>query len=691
MMETRKYWLVSAALLALSVSANVSVAVAQPAAVTPEASIPYSRAEALALAEKVADHQLQMLGGDPARYPFAKDSWINTGWIQGVLFVGLTDLAARTDKPQYKDAILSRGQLNHWKLGARPYHADDHVIGQAYVWAAENGAGPEAITPMKAQFDTILADPPSNVLIHPDAHSPGKIPDCSRRWCWSDALFMAPASWLELGRITGDARYTDYAKKEFMATTDFLYDKQDHLYYRDSRFFERRGPNGEKVFWSRGNGWVLAGLARSIPLLPQGDPVRNHMETVFRQMAARLIKEQKTDGNWSPSLLADPSTTRPESSGTAFFTYGLAWGIKQGLLDRQTYEPAVRKGWAALTRSVHPDGRIGYVQPVGDRPDNVSYFDTHFYGGGAFLMAATAVADLDLADGPDLTVPADLPKPQMVLNIRTSEAGQTPVYRLQQSYRVPAGHTIGDGSIAFEGLGWETELAGYRIYLDERMAVDLFGKKAPANVLHKVGIGEGDYHAMAPWGMDILKVGETVGIGGIGRLRDGKAVRLGKSEISVSLDNSDPHVARAEIRNTGLDQGKTDLVTRLSVRGGSALTRVSAASDRATTEPFVTGLIRHPGVEVIYGAEDVTGWAYVATWGKQSLADDDLGMVVYYRPDLVEGAPADDGHSLYVTFKDPKKIQYAFGFAWVQDQQGIKTVDEFKAWLWKRRLELVSE
>jgi rhamnogalacturonyl hydrolase YesR len=105
---------------------------------------------------------------------------------------------------------------------------------------------------------------------------------------------------------------------------------------------------------------------------------------------------QKPDGYWSPSLLSDPAKSPPESSGTAFFTYGLAWGVKAGLLDRDAYEPAVRKGWSALTRAVHPEGKFGYVQPVSDRPESVSYDDTQFYGVGAFLLAATAMADLDL-------------------------------------------------------------------------------------------------------------------------------------------------------------------------------------------------------------------------------------------------------------------------------------------------------
>jgi rhamnogalacturonyl hydrolase YesR len=218
--------------------------------------------------------------------------------------------------------------------------------------------------------------------------------ECLARWCWCDALFMAPPAWLEMSRQTGDPRYARFAMRELWATVDFLYDPAERLFYRDSRFFDRRDSEERKLFWSRGNGWVFAGLARMIPLLPKGTPDRVRMEVLFRDMAARLVTLQKPDGYWAPSLLA-PVGSPPESSGTGFFTYGLAWGIRAGLLDRKAYEPAARRGWNALLRAVQPDGRLGWVQQVSDRPDRVAAGDTQYYGVGAFLLAASAVADLD--------------------------------------------------------------------------------------------------------------------------------------------------------------------------------------------------------------------------------------------------------------------------------------------------------
>ena len=347
-------------------------------------------ADVMEVTEKVADYQIATLAGGWIPSNASWDTPDPKGWVQGALFVGLTDLADHSPKPIYKTLILARGEANQWQLGKRLYHADDQVIGQSYLWAAKHGAGRRALKPMQATFDAILANPSTvdlNYATEGEAH-------CTDRWCWCDALFMAPASWVGLSAATGDPRYAEFAKKEFWATIAYLYDPAEHLVFRDSRFFERRGPNGEKVFWSRGDGWVFAGLTRIIDALPQTDPDRARFIELYKEMAAKIEAIQLDTGYWSPSLLADPKTALPETSGTAFYTYGLAWGIRNGTLSRPDYAPAVRKGWTALAHAVHSDGKLGYVQPVSDRPDNVGPDDTQFYGVGAFLLAGTAVADL---------------------------------------------------------------------------------------------------------------------------------------------------------------------------------------------------------------------------------------------------------------------------------------------------------
>jgi beta-glucuronidase len=342
----------------------------------------------LALMEKVADWQLAHLEPVESIKVMREETRSPRSWQQGAFYAGLTALARRSESPRFRDAVLAHGRSTDWQLGERRYHADDHVIGQSYLWAAAHGAGQQAIAPLRKRFDEILAAPPRGSLA---AHTSEQ---CYDRWCWCDALFMAPPVWMGLAATTGEQRYAEYAHAEFKATRDYLYDREEHLFYRDSRFFEQRDSNGRKLFWSRGNGWVFAGIARVLERLPASDPARPMYEELFKQMATKLKTVQKTDGYWAPSLLATSGTTPPESSGTGFFVYGMAWGIAAGLLDRTEYEPVVQRGWRALERAVRSDGMLRWVQQVSDRPEQVAPTDTQFYGVGAFLLAGSAVHDL---------------------------------------------------------------------------------------------------------------------------------------------------------------------------------------------------------------------------------------------------------------------------------------------------------
>lgn len=382
--------------LALLVLAPLLAAlpVTAPAQEPPKAASPAPAAKAaIDSAVKLARWQLARMT-DTSHIPRATGGTRNPrGWEQAVFWVGMTELADAGAPPDIAKAILDMGAKNGWTLADRPYHADDHTIGQAYLWAAKHGANLAVINPARKVFDFVLANPVRVNLAFYVPPTGYNDTECLKRWCWCDALFMSPPAFIEMSRQTGDNRYRDFALAEFWATTDFLYDPAESLYYRDSRFFERRDDKQRKMFWSRGNGWVLSGIARTLPLLEPGSPDRLRMEGLFKEMAAKIKATQKPDGYWPPSLLA-PENAPPESSGTAFYTHAIAWGISAGLLDRAAYEPVARRGWDALTRSIQPDGRLGWVQQVSDRPEQVEPQDTQYYGVGAFLLAASAIAKL---------------------------------------------------------------------------------------------------------------------------------------------------------------------------------------------------------------------------------------------------------------------------------------------------------
>jgi beta-galactosidase len=345
----------------------------------------------LALIERVADWQLAHIND---RTNYASERHADPrGWIQGAFWVGLTAVAERSSSPRFADAIIAHGAQNEWQLGERLMHADDHVIGQSYLWAYRRKHDPEMIAPTRARFDEILKHPPTVSLDFEVEAAGGGDRPCQTRWCWSDALFMSPPTWAALSAAVGDPRYLQYADDEFWATTDYLYDREEHLYYRDSRFLHQRDDDGRKIFWSRGNGWVFAGIVHMLEALPPGHPSRARYEALLREMAAKL-RTLRASGYWPVSLLAGNEHPTPETSGTGFFVYGLAWGVNHDILDANTYQDTIDRGWAALCRAVHPDGKLGWVQRVGYAPDQVSADDTQLYGVGAFLLAGGQIYDL---------------------------------------------------------------------------------------------------------------------------------------------------------------------------------------------------------------------------------------------------------------------------------------------------------
>ncbi len=334
--------------------------------------------EVRALMEKVADWQI----ANPSKHP-------TTDWTQGALFTGMMALDGISASRRFRDAMYETGETNGWKPGAKIYHADDHAVGQMYCEMFERYREPKMIAPLRERFDEILANPDTKPIAGPV--SAGKDKTKEMRWWWCDALFMGPPAWTRLYALTGETKYRDFMVQEWKATSAFLYDKEEHLFFRDSTYFAKREANSKKIFWSRGNGWVMGGLARVLQYLPDGDPDRAFFETQFKEMAAAVLKCQQENGLWQPSLLNPADYPVKETSGSGFFAYALAWGINQGLLDRDEYEPAVVKAWGALTGCVDADGRLSHVQPIGSDPKLFDEKSTEVYGVGALLLAGSEV------------------------------------------------------------------------------------------------------------------------------------------------------------------------------------------------------------------------------------------------------------------------------------------------------------
>jgi rhamnogalacturonyl hydrolase YesR len=219
-------------------------------------------------------------------------------------------------------------------------------------------------------------------------------------WWWSDGLYMVMPVMTKLYAITGNRQYLDKLHEYFEYSNSIMYDSDAQLYYRDARYVypKHQSVNGKKDFWSRGDGWVFAGLAKVLKDLPKDDPYRADYIAKFKGMAQALKKAQTDDGYWTRSLLDPQHAPGPETSGTAFFVYGYLWGINNGLLERDEYLPVVRKGWRYLSKTaLQADGKIGYVQPIGDRAipgQVVDQNSTTAFGVGAYLLASSELVRL---------------------------------------------------------------------------------------------------------------------------------------------------------------------------------------------------------------------------------------------------------------------------------------------------------
>jgi unsaturated rhamnogalacturonyl hydrolase len=215
---------------------------------------------------------------------------------------------------------------------------------------------------------------------------------------WSDGLFMVMPTLTGLHRITGDEVYLRKLRDYYDYALDLMYDADAGLFYRDAKYIypKHKSVNGKKDFWARGNGWVFAALPRVIDDLPAQHPDREHYLATFRAMAASLADSQQEGGYWTRSILDPEHAPGPESSGTAFFTCGYLWGLRNGILDRAKYGPIARKGWNFLTQTaIQDDGTLGFVQPIGEKAIPGQIVDarsTADFGVGAFLMAAAEMA-----------------------------------------------------------------------------------------------------------------------------------------------------------------------------------------------------------------------------------------------------------------------------------------------------------
>ncbi len=377
-------------------------------------------------------------------------------WTSSVMYAGFMAVSDSTGDPKYRDAMADMAKGFHYGLRNKIANADDESIGQTYLelYLREGKKDPAMIQPLRDNMDQVIDWP----TLRP---GDSKIP-----WWWCDALFMAPPVWARMYAATGEHKYIDYLNLNWQRSYDLLWDKDAHLYARDATFVGKLGPTGKKIFWSRGEGWVMGGLARTLQYLPKDDPRRPFYIQNMQEMAAALAKLQDTTGDtaglWHSSLLDPEDFPLPENSGSALIVFGMAYGVNEGILDRATYMPVIEKGWAGLLRHIYADGRLGDIQQTGAEPTPYYPASSYNYGVGGFMLAGAELHRMATLGGaqtgsrPDQAATTD---PSVYAKIHLPSPANPKLRNLILVGDSTVRNGNGDG--AHNQMGWGDELAPY--------------------------------------------------------------------------------------------------------------------------------------------------------------------------------------------------------------------------------------
>ena len=319
-----------------------------------------------------------------------------TDWTNGAYYTGVARAHHTTRNMMYMAALKNQAVANNWQPFNRLYHADDVAISYSYLYVAENEKRRNFadLAPTKNFLDAHLYEDNNW-----KAGTNKSKEDKTILWWWCDALFMAPPVINLYAKQTKQPKYLDDMHKYYMEAYNRLYDKEENLFARDMRFVwqgndeDRKEPNGKKVFWSRGNGWVICGLALLLEDMPEDYEHRDFYVNLYKEMASKILEIQPEDGLWRTSLLSPESYNHGEVSGSGFYTFAITWGINNGLIDKK-HTPAVKKAWKALAACQHEDGRVGWVQNIGAFPEPASADSWQNFGTGAFLLAGSEILKL---------------------------------------------------------------------------------------------------------------------------------------------------------------------------------------------------------------------------------------------------------------------------------------------------------
>jgi rhamnogalacturonyl hydrolase YesR len=321
-------------------------------------------------------------------------------WTRAVYYEGLMALYDIDPQQRYLDYTDRWADFHQWtpRNGVTTCDADDQCCAQTYLIRYQQTNDEKMIVKVRENLDHQMVTP--NSKQNGNAKMKGGEPQLYGWWTWIDAIQMAMPIYMQMYKITGEAKYRDHGMAMYRWSRNEcgggLFNLKDGLWWRDADYVPPyKEPDGKDCYWSRGNGWVYAALVRCMNELPKKSKEYKELKKDFLLMSEGLRKCQREDGFWNPSLVST-NYAMPETSGTALFLYGICWGMQQGYLKEKVYRPIADKAWEAMVRdAVHADGFLGWMQGTGKDPSAgqpLSYTripDFEDYGTGCFLLGAT--------------------------------------------------------------------------------------------------------------------------------------------------------------------------------------------------------------------------------------------------------------------------------------------------------------
>jgi rhamnogalacturonyl hydrolase YesR len=319
-------------------------------------------------------------------------------WKRAAYFIGCISAYRILGDKKYLDFAVKWANDNNWDYskngkgwdyagldrGKHPSfeNADCQLCAETYLQimeaAPDCGGTDEKI---KAGMEACLADPRTNY------------------WWWVDTVYMAFPFYHKYGVKYNEPRCFEKVHGLFTDSrvNRTCYDEVEHMWFRDENYLPLviLTPNGKKVFWGRGNGWVIAGLARGLEVMPRDLKYYDEYKTVYCDMAEALIKWQRPDGFWNCSIIDPEDFGNPETSATVLISFALAKGINLGLLDKEKYLPVVIKAYEGMCNiAINADGKLGWVQGVAGWPGPVKAEGSEDYAVGAFTLLSEELLKL---------------------------------------------------------------------------------------------------------------------------------------------------------------------------------------------------------------------------------------------------------------------------------------------------------